>query len=66
MLTLHPNILENNGIKQFAVLSFEEYGKIKNELQDFEDLKTLRKAKSKEGNIAGVTLEKAKIEFGLI
>ena len=27
MLTLHPNILENDGIKQFAVLSFEEYGK---------------------------------------
>ena len=28
MIELHPNILENNGVKQFAILPFEEFLKI--------------------------------------
>ena len=59
MLTLHPNILEKNGIKEFAILPFDEFKQIKTELQDFEDLKDLREAKIKEKNAVGLTLSKA-------
>jgi hypothetical protein len=49
MVTLHPNILERDGKKAFAVLPYEEFVKIGEELDDFEDLKDLRAAKADEG-----------------
>jgi hypothetical protein len=60
MIKLHPNILEKDGKKEFAVLLFEEFLQIQNELQDFEDLKDLREAKEKEGNVAGSSLSEAR------
>jgi hypothetical protein len=65
MITLHPNILEKNGKKEFAVLPFDEFVKIQNELQDFEDLKTLRAAKKKEKDTPGFTLSEAKKELNI-
>ncbi len=65
MLTLHPNILEKDGVKQFVILQFDEFKKIKNELLDFEDLKDLRKAKLKEKDVAGKSLLDAKKELGI-
>ena len=50
MLTLHPNILEKDGKKAFAVLPYEEFQNLQEELDQFEDLKDLRTAKSKEAN----------------
>ncbi len=65
MLALHPNILEKNGMKEFVVLPFEEFSKIKSELQDFEDLKDLREAKIAEKKISGLTLSDAKDEWNI-
>ena len=65
MLSLHPNILEKNGIKEFAILPFDEFEKMKNELQDFEDLKDLRKAKIAEKDAAGSNLSEAKKQWEL-
>ena len=48
MLTLHPNILERDGKKAFAVLPYEEFQNLTEELDDYEDLKDLRAAKAKE------------------
>jgi hypothetical protein len=59
MLALHPNILEKNGVKEFAVLPFDEFKEIKNELQNFEDLKDLREAKIKEKESIGLTLSES-------
>lgn len=50
MLTLHPNILEKDGKKAFAVLPYDEFQNLQEELADYEDLKDLRAAKSKEEN----------------
>jgi len=50
MITLHPNILKKDGKKAFAVLPYEEFVKIEEELNDFEDLKALRAAKASEAN----------------
>jgi PHD/YefM family antitoxin component YafN of YafNO toxin-antitoxin module len=65
MLTLHPNILERNGRKAFAVLPFEEFEKVRSELADYEDLKTLRAAKVKEGRSPTITLANVQKRLGL-
>ena len=49
MITLHPSILERDGRKAFAVLPYEEFVKVREELDDYEDLKVLRTAKAEEG-----------------
>lgn len=63
MIKLHPNILEKDGKKAFAVLPFEEFLQIQSELQDYEDLKDLRQAKEKEKNVAALSLSDAKKEL---
>lgn len=50
MLTLHANILERDGKKAFAVLPYEEFQNLQEELNEYEDLKDLRAAKAKESN----------------
>ena len=50
MITLHPNILERDGRKAFAVLPYEEFEKVREELDDYEELKDLRTAKAEEGS----------------
>lgn len=56
MVTLHPNILERDGKKAFAVLPYEEFVRIGEELHDFEDLKDLRAAKAEEANAPTTSL----------
>ena len=65
MLSLHPNVLEKNGVKEFAVLPFDEYLVLKEELQNYEDLKNLKEAKFREENCEGISLSDAKKEWGL-
>jgi hypothetical protein len=65
MITLHPNILEKDGKKEFAVLPIEEFIQIQNLLQDFEDLKELRWAKEKEKDIAGFSVKEAREKLKL-
>ncbi len=59
MIKLHPRFLEHGGTKAFAVLPYEEFLQIQDELQDFEDLKLLRAAKDLEGDAGVVPLEEA-------
>jgi hypothetical protein len=56
MVTLHPNIIEKSGKKEFVVISYDEFLLIQEELASFEDLKELRKAKRKEANLPGLPL----------
>ncbi|MHC4874657.1 MAG: hypothetical protein ACYTFY_22635 [Planctomycetota bacterium] len=62
-LRVNGQDLEKNGVKEFAVLPFDEFVKIKNELQDFEDLKDLRSAKMAEEDVPGMNLSDAKKEW---
>lgn len=61
MLTLHPNILEKDGKKEFAILPYEEFQKIQEELEDFEDLRILREAKAAEANCSTISLSSLNI-----
>jgi len=44
-MSIHPQIIEKDGIKEFVVLPYEEFLQIQEELEDFEDLKMLREEK---------------------
>ena len=42
MIEVHPNILERDGKKEFAVLPYEEFESLMEALSDYEDLRDLR------------------------
>ena len=65
MLKLHANILKKDGNKEFAVLPYDEFIQVKEELSDYEDLKELRNAKNKEKKSPTISLNEAKKELGL-
>ena len=65
MLTLHPKLLELDGKKSFAVLTYEEFVQIQEELENYEDLKELRAAKAEEGDAATVSLSEARKQLNL-
>jgi PHD/YefM family antitoxin component YafN of YafNO toxin-antitoxin module len=65
MMILHPNILEQEGKKQFVVLAYSEFIALQEELQDYYDLKELREAKNEEGDAPTASFEEAKKELGL-
>lgn len=60
MIELHPEFLSKNGQKEFAVLPYEEFLKIQEILEDWEDLMALRTAKKSEKNAQTVSLDEAK------
>jgi len=64
-MTLHAEILERNGKKQFAVLPYEEFIAMQERLSDMEDLMELRKAKRAEGRKATVPLTEVKRRLGM-
>lgn len=42
---MKAQVIEKNGKKEFVVIAYEDFIKIQESLEDFEDLKELRKAK---------------------
>lgn len=65
MMDLNPQVLEKDGKKEFVVLSYEEFLKIQEELENYEDLRILREAKQKEGNAPTISLQDAKKKLHL-
>ena len=55
-----PIILEKNGKKEFVILSYEEFLKLKEIAEDYEDLKALREAKEEEKDKPVYSLEEVK------
>jgi PHD/YefM family antitoxin component YafN of YafNO toxin-antitoxin module len=45
-MSIHPQIIEKNGKKEFVVLPYEEFLRLQEELEDYQDLKTLREEKA--------------------
>jgi PHD/YefM family antitoxin component YafN of YafNO toxin-antitoxin module len=64
-MDLNLQIIEKNGKKEFVVLPYEEFLKIREELDDYEDLRILRKAKQKEGAAPTITIKEAKKRLNL-
>jgi len=55
-MVLNAQIIEKDGKKEFAVLPYEEFLKLQEELDDYEDLRCLRAAKAAEGGAPAVGL----------
>jgi len=65
MIELHPQILESNGKREFAVLPYEEFIALQEILADAQDLLELREAKSAEKDVETVSLDSVKTLLGL-
>jgi hypothetical protein len=64
MIKLHPNYIKKNG-KEYAVLPFEEFVQLQEELENYYDLVSLRNATTKEKNSPTVRFEDVKKQFGI-
>ncbi len=60
MISINPQILEKGGKKEFAILPHEDFLKIQEELDSYDDLRILRKAKKEEHNAPSISLEETK------
>ncbi len=45
-MSIHPQIIEKEGKKEFVVLPYEEFLEIQEALEEFDDLKILREEKA--------------------
>lgn len=45
-MSIHPQIIEKEGKKEFVVLPYEEFLMLQDALEDYEDLRTLRSEKA--------------------
>lgn len=66
MISISPQILEKNGKKEFAILPFEDFLKLQEELACYDDLRILREAKKEEQNAPSVSLEEARSILNIV
>ena len=60
MISINPQVLEKNGKKEFAILPYEDFLKMQEELECYNDLRILREVKQEEQNASSISLEEAK------
>ena len=60
MISINPQVLEKNGKKEFAILPYEDFLKMQEELECYNDLRILREVKQEEQNASSVSFEEAK------
>jgi len=64
-MDINAQVIEKNGKKEFVVLSYEEFLRIQEKLDNYEDLRNLREAKEMEGGAPTISLKEAKEELNL-
>ncbi len=65
MIELHPQVLEKEGKKEFVVLPYNEFLRVREELESYEDLRLLREAKEAERDAPTLSLSEVKVKLGL-
>ncbi len=63
-MSIHPQIIEKAGKKEFVVLPYEEFLAIQEALEDYEDLRTLRAEKAEAADLQTKTLDQVLHEIG--
>ena len=63
-MSIHPQIIEKAGKKEFVVLPYEEFIALQEALEDYEDLRTLRSEKAEAGNEMTKSLNQVISEIG--
>ncbi len=64
MATLHAQIIKKDGKNQYAVLPYEEFLQVREQLEQFEDLRTLREAKEAEKDAPTIGVDELKKNMG--
>ena len=64
MVTLNAQIIKKEGKKEYAVLPYEEFLKIQEELRNYEDLRCLREAKKAEKTAPTIGSDELKKQIG--
>jgi PHD/YefM family antitoxin component YafN of YafNO toxin-antitoxin module len=64
MVTLHAQIIKKNGKKDYVVLPYEEFLKVQEELENYDDLRSLREAKEREKDAPTVGMAELKKKIG--
>jgi len=64
MVTLHTQIIKKKGQKEYVVLPYDEFLKVQEELEDYEDLRSLREAKETEKDAATIGMAELKKNIG--
>ena len=59
-MSIHPQIIEKEGKKEFVVIPYEEFVAMQDSLEDYEDLKALREAKTESSEHTPVPLSSVK------
>ena len=65
MIEIQHQIIEKDGKKKFVVIPYEEFVRVRDELEEFEDLRQLREAKEQEKNAPSCTIENAKKQLDM-
>jgi hypothetical protein len=60
MVAVHAQIIKKNGKKEYAVLPYEEFQKVQEALQDYEDLRALREARESEKDSPMIGIDELK------
>ena len=56
-MSIHPQVIEKDGVKEFVVLPYEEFLAIQEQLEDYQDLMDHREAKRESQDEASVPLD---------
>jgi len=64
-MTFHPQVIEKEGKKEFIVLPYDEYLKIQEALEEWEDLKEIRKEKELAKDQLAASLDQVAKELDL-
>jgi hypothetical protein len=62
---MKAQIIENHGKKEFAVIPYKDYLRMQEDLEDYHDLRELRKAKLDPKNKQGRSFDVVAAELGL-
>lgn len=65
MIDLHPEILRRDGKAQFAVIPWEEFVRLREMLEDAEDVLELRRAKENDAGEPSIPLAEVLKRFGM-
>ena len=60
MGTMDIQIIKKNGKKEYVVMPYEEFLRVQEELDDYQNLRCLREAKEAEQNAPTISLEELK------
>jgi hypothetical protein len=60
MVALHAQIIRKNGKKEYVILPYEEFLKVQEGLEEYEDLRCLRQAKEAEKDASAIGMAELK------